>query len=294
MFNSRNLIILNFISVYLIWGSTYVLMKIATIELHPFAVIFWQNFVASLVLITFNFKKDIFSYLVQNIGSIASQSFLMLICGVGFITIAVSKVSPALASIIISSVPLWVALLDMYQRKGINKTKLGGIILGLFGIYLLTSSEHTPSSLGYILLLLVASLSWSIGVVRSRKLKTLTDPYLTSIGQLLLASIAYLIFFLATNSFNELIPNQPQTIYAVTGLGILGDALAFTSFIWLLKNVNPIMVSTYAYINPIVSILLSWILFGEAFIGIKVLYIGLILFSVFITVSAKEKEPVYE
>ena len=91
MSNSRNLIILNFLSVYIIWGSTYILMKVASLELHPFAIIFWQNLIATFVLISFNYKKNISAYLIKSFKEIASQSFLMLICGVGFITIAISK-----------------------------------------------------------------------------------------------------------------------------------------------------------------------------------------------------------
>jgi drug/metabolite transporter (DMT)-like permease len=293
MLNNRTLILVNFFNVYFIWGMTYIWMKIASFELHPFAIIFWQNLIATLLVLTFNYKKDITNYFRKNYFEIIKQSLLMLVFGVGFITISVDKLSASLASIIICSVPLWVSLITFVYEKKITPIKVLGVLTGFVGIFFLTKSEYSSTSSIYILLLLVASACWSFGVYRSKSITSLSDPYLTSAGQMLVAAIIYFVFFIINFPVSDLIPSDIKTIYSILSLATFGDALAFTSFIWLLRNISPVRVATYAYINPVVSLIMSWLILGEEIDLKKLPYVGLIILSVFITVSEKDKVVSY-
>ena len=103
------------------------------------------------------------------------------------------------------------------------------------------------------MLLLIASVSWSIGLLDSQETTSnLTDPYIFN-WSAIFCRYFYFIYFAFKFPVSDIVPHQMPTILSVFSLGVLGDAIAFTiSFIWLLNNVTPVLVSTYAYVNPVV------------------------------------------
>lgn len=284
---ARSLLALNFAIVYFVWGMTFIWMKVATQELHPFIVIFWQNLIAATILIILNWHHSFLHFFKNNYPSIIAQSFFMLICGVSFITISVDKLPASFAAIIISSVPVWVAFFNGLSEKTISTKKLFGILLGFLGLALLLWSEYENVLENYfhLILLVLASISWSYGLFRMNKLAIVHSPYLSSASQMLVASFFYLILIVVFIPTTKFFSTNTQTLTSIASLSILGSTVAFSSFNWLLKHASPVKVSTYAYINPLVSILMAWALLGEKFNSNQIPFIVIILISVFIVVT---------
>lgn len=286
MLSEKVLLPLNFLIIYFVWGMTYIWMKTATSDLHPFAINFWQNFIAALALFALNFKQPQINFFKENFTTILTQSFFMLILGVSFITISVEKLPASFAAVVISSVPIWVAFFNAISERKISKRRFTGLLLGLVGVaFLLKLEVSSYQSVSHVIILLIAALSWSFGLFRMPRLSIISQPYLSSASQMLVAAVAYFIislFFVPTAS---LVPSKFSTLSSVFALALLGSTLAFSSLNWLLKHSSPVKVSTYAYINPLVSILMAWILLGEKIKPTQLPYIGLILISVFIVVS---------
>lgn len=286
MRSERVLLLINFCIIYIVWGMTYIWMKTATSDLHPFAVNFWQNLLAAIVLLIFNFKKSFIPFFKKNLIEIVTQSFFMLILGVSFITISIKELPASFAAVVISSVPIWVSLYSAIAGKHISAKNLTGLILGLVGIAFMVKlelSDYRNSS--SFIILLIAALSWSYGLYRMSKLKIVSEPYLSSAAQMFVAAGAYLIISLFTPSITSLVSLKIPTISSVLCLAILGSTIAFSSLNWLLNHTSPVKVATYAYINPIVSILMAWLLLGEELKTSQVPFICMILLSVFIVVS---------
>jgi len=289
MRNEKFLLPLNFFIIYFVWGMTYIWMKTAVDELHPFVINFWQNFIAALALLTFNFNQSFLRFIKDNFISLLTQSFFMLILGVSFITISIQKLPASFAAVIISSVPIWVTLFNSIAEKNISTRNLIGVLMGLIGVAFLVKLEFSQyQASSHFLILLVAALSWSYGLFRMPKLSIINQPLLSSAAQMLIASIAYLLISLFTR--NTLIPYQTKTIGSLLSLSILGSTVAFSSLNWLLKHSSPVKVATYAYINPIVSMIMAWLLLGETIKPEQVPYIALILLSVVIVVSGGNRK----
>lgn len=287
MKNIKALLILNFTVVYFVWGMTFIWMKMAASELHPFVIIFWQNFIAAIALIILNRKYSFLDFVIKNYASIITQSFFMLVCGVSFITISVDKLPASFAAIIISSVPVWVAVFNGVSEKNISLRKLVGIALGFLGLIGLLYSESQVILENYfhLIILIIAAISWSFGLFRMAKLPIVNSPYLSSASQMLFASFIYLVLIIFFVPSPKFISTNPTTVGAILSLALLGSTIAYSSFNWLLKNSSPVKVSTYAYVNPIISIFMAMVLLGEKFNLNQVPFIVVILIAVFIVVT---------
>lgn len=285
MRSEKFLLLLNYFIIYFVWGMTYIWMKTAVNELHPFVINFWQNFLAAIVLLLLNFKQPFLKFFKNNFFSILTQSFFMLILGVSFITISIQKLPASFAAVIISSVPIWVTIFNAIAERRISGRNLVGVTMGLIGIAFLVKLEFSQyQGSSHFIILLIAAVSWSYGLFRMPKLSIVNQPFLSSAGQMLIAAISYLLISIPFSS-SSLIPYKVTTLSSLLCLAILGSTVAFSSLNWLLKHSSPVKVATYAYINPLVSMFMAWILLGESFKVVQLPFIGLILLSVYIVVS---------
>lgn len=268
---------------------TYIWMKTAVSELHPFVINFWQNALAATSLLVLTFRQPFLQFFKDHFVALLTQSFFMLILGVSFITISIQKLPTSFAAVIISSVPIWITLFNSLAEKEISKRNLIGVLLGLFGIAFLVKLEFTqyPAS-SHFIILLIAALSWSYGLFRMPKLAIVSNPLQSSAAQMLIAAFAYLLISIFTT--DTLFPHKVSTISSLLCLAILGSTLAFSSLNWLLKHSSPVKVATYAYINPIVSMIMAWFLLDETITLKQIPYIVLILLSVAIVVSGGNRK----
>lgn len=269
MKNSKLLIILAFIAIYVIWGSTYLFNKIAVSELPPFFIASIRFFVAGclMILLAKIFKQDLRISKKQFTNSMIA-SFFFLIYGNGVFVWALKYIDSGFGALISASQPIFVLLLmRLIDRKPMKRKSIIGISLGMFGMYLLVSQQElttSENSLLGIFMMLTCVLSWSYGSVFVSKAQ-LPKSFMVSTGFQMLIAGAVLCF--GSLSFQEewISPFDwsPKVLGSLSFLIIFGGFFAFTSFNYLLKNVDTEKVSTSAYVNPVIALLLGWFFLDE-------------------------------
>jgi drug/metabolite transporter (DMT)-like permease len=296
---SKSLIILAFFSIYIVWGSTYLLNKIAVTELPPFYLASIRFIVAGILI--FVIAKVLGKSLHitrKQFWNTALLGFLFLSYGNGVAVWALKYVDSGFAALEVSAQPL-VILLMMYilQGKKIQPMSILGVILGVIGIYLLVSQKEVLSqenALTGILMLFSAMLCWAYGSLFVRKADLPSNYFVNTGYQMLNAGIMLGIMSLA---FNE--PwSLPQTWasntqWSMVLLILFGSIVAFTSFNFLLKHVSPEKVATNTYVNPIVALFLGWLFLNEK-ITLQSIIAAIILLAGVYFINTKKKLVLFE
>ena len=267
---SQSLIIIAFIFIYVIWGSTYLFNKIVVTELPPFFIGAIRFITAGILIMT------IAKFLKLKLGITKKQflncfiaGFLFLVYGNGVFVWALKYVDSGFAALLASTQPLFVLLLmRLVDRKPMQKKSILGVLLGLLGMYLLVSQQDITSSEGSVLgifMIFTCVLSWSYGSVFVSK-ADLPQNFFVSTGYQML--IAGSMLLLGSFIFNEAWVSPLHWSLEAKGsmlfLILFGGIIAFTSFNYLLKMVSTEKVATSAYVNPIIAMLLGWYVLDES------------------------------
>jgi len=257
------LIIAAFFAIYVIWGSTYLLNKIAVQELPPFLLAGIRFLTAGLIifLIAALMGKSL-RITKKQLGNSFLAGFLFLSFGNGVVVWALKYVDSNFAALEISAQPLIVLMMMwILQGKKIQPMSLVGVVLGIIGIYLLINQdiviEQENAWLG-IGLIFLAMLAWAYGSLFVKgadfpKNYFVNTGYQMFTGGLMLGVIS----FAFGESWSNPITWQPATHWAMLLLVLFGSIVAFTSFNFLLKHVSPEKVATNTYVNPIVAMILG-------------------------------------
>ena len=266
---SKLLIVVSFVAIYIIWGSTYLFNKIAVTELPPFFLASSRFFIAGVLMIglAILYKQKLYISKKQLLNSVIA-SFLFMVYGNGVFVWALKYVDSGFGALLASTQPLFVLfLLKLIDRKPFQKKSLIGVALGMFGMFLLVNQREltTPEgSLLGIFMILTCVLSWSYGSVFVSKAE-LPKSFLVSTGYQMLAAS----FILLTGSFsiNEYWSSpltwSSNVQIAMLMLIIFGGVVAFTAFNYLLKVVSPEKVATSAYVNPVIALFMGWYFLDE-------------------------------
>lgn len=290
---SSILIILAFFSIYVIWGSTYLLNKVAVGELPPF-------FLASIRFTSAGLLVFIISKLMGKSLAITRKQFinafivglLFLAFGNGVIVWALKYVDSGFAALEISAQPLVVLLLmRILQGKPIKFMSLLGVALGIIGIILLVSQKEIVTKEGSVvgmLMIFACMLSWAYGSLFVGK-ADLPKNFFVNTGYqmftagitLALASLAFGEKWIAPNNWGE--PVKWSMILLI----IFGSIVAFTSFNYLLKTVSPDKVATSTYVNPIIALSLGWYFLNEEITTQSIVAAGVLLTGVYFINTTK-------
>ena len=295
MKNSKALIIISFIAIYVIWGSTYLFNKIAVTELSPFFLVSIRFLTAGflILIIAKVLKKSLVISKKQLLNTLIS-GFLFLVYGNGVFVWALKYVDSGFASLLASTQPLFVLLLlRLIDQKQMQKKSIIGVLLGVFGMYLLVSQSEiavSKESLLGIFMMFTCVLSWSYGSVFVSK-ADLPKNFFVSTGyqmitagiMLVIASLGFDEEWLAPTSWSFKV--QGSMLFLIT----FGSILAFTSFNYLLKSVSPEKVSTSAYVNPIIAMFLGWYFLNEEFTTQSIVASLVLLTGVYFITSRKRQ-----
>ncbi len=296
--NTKLLIILSFFSIYIIWGSTYVLNKIAVSEISPLLLSATRFIIAGFLILIIakilNYKLSISKK--QIINSIIA-GFLFLVYGNGVFVWALRYVDSSFAALLASTQPLFVLfLLRLIDGKKMQIKSIIGVFLGVLGMYLLINqkgiSTQENSILG-IFMILSCVLSWSYGSVFVSKANLPKNFFVSTGYQMLFSGIILLISSLLLNEV-WILPTE-LTLKAQISLLLLvvfGSIIAFTSFNYLLKVVSPEKVATSAYVNPIVAMLLGWYFLDEELTTQSILAAIVLLTGVYFITSRKRQSKI--
>ncbi len=262
-------IVLAFFAIYVIWGSTYLLNKIAVSELPPFKLAAIRFIFASIIIfIIAKLLKVNISITKEQFKNTVIAGFLFLTLGNGVVVWALKFVDSGFAALEISAQPLIVLLLMRFlQGKKIATMAYIGVFLGFIGIYLLIGQKQLISQDGQIigiLMIFACMISWAYGSLFVGK-ANLPSNYFVNTGYQMLTGGTMLA--IASLCFGETwsLPNtwSADVQWAMLLLIVFGSIIAFTAFNYLLKEVSPEKVATNTYVNPIIALVLGWYILDE-------------------------------
>lgn len=284
-------------AIYLIWGSTYLAIRLM-VETMPPALGAGVRFVLAggLMLAFLAVRRGGASLRVppRQLVWCFVVGTLLAAGGNGLVTVAEQDVPSGLAALLIASEPLWIVLLRASGGDRPAPATLGGVALGFVGVGILLLPGGRPEDvpIGMTLLVLLASLSWALGSFVQSRVEVPRDP---------LTSTAYSLFFgglvLAVCGFGageaiDLAAFSAKSVVAFFYLVLVGSIVAFTAYSWLLKNAPISQVSTYAYVNPVIAVLLGAVFLSESVEVATLAGMALVIASVWVIVRQEaEAEP---
>ena len=266
---SRALTFASFFSIYFIWGSTYLGIRYAVETIPPLYTAGFRHLIAGSILLIWALAKGLRPTAAQIRASVIIGVFFFLI-GHGTLHWAETRVSSGLASLFIATEPIWVFLVAaIAERKWrMNAPLFGGVALGLAGVALLLGRDGTAAGAGMFIgavACLAGAISWSIGIIYSRRSHLSGNPLLLSAlsllsGSVLLLATGTLVGEARGFSFSQV---GPRSWLALGYLILFGSVITFTAYNWLMERYPPTFVATHTYINPVVAVFLGWWLAGE-------------------------------
>lgn len=269
----RFLVALNFGLVYVLWGSTYLAIRVVVTEGIPPAMMGATRFLIAgavmlLACVLMGKKIALTRHDLVRVGIIG---VLLLTGGNVGVAWAEETVPSGLAALLAAAVPLWVAVVETLILRGERLLKKGviGLFMGIAGlVVLLWPKLMSPETGGHVVLvgagiLIFASLSWAIGSIVSRRSNLKVDPFSATAWEMLLAGIVNLAISLALGDHHRVVWTT-RGVSALAYLVVAGSWIGFTAYIWLLNHVPTAKVATYAYVNPIVAVFLGWLILHEA------------------------------
>jgi len=261
---------LAFAIVYVVWGSTYLGIRYAIETLPPLLMAGSRFLIAGAILMLWSLFRNPERPTARQWRTALILGAMMLLCGNGFVTLAEQRISSGLAALLIASEPLWLVLLAWAAPQGQRPRPLdfAGIAMGFAGVVLLiwpSGAGALQTDLLGAALVITAALSWAAGSIYGMTAPSPSSPVLSN-GMTMLAGGALLFLSgLARGEAAAFRPAQVSTlsIAAFAYLSIFGSLVAFSAYTYLLGEAGPARASTYAFVNPVVAVVLGWALAGE-------------------------------
>jgi len=268
--------------VYVVWGSTYLGMAVADRTLPPLLMLSVRFLVAGALLYAWAWRRGELDERpgLRQWRAAAVVGSALLVLDTGGVAWAVQRVPSGTAALLVATVPLFMALIDRVCF-GI-RLPLGaaaGIGTGLVGVAVLAGPSGQVDLVGAAVLL-SASFAWAAGSAYARVAPLPRGPFASAAMQMLTAGAALAVLGLATGEAGGVHPSQISvaSLGALLFLVVFGSLIAFTAYGWLLRNASTPLLSTYAYVNPVVAVFLGWAFVGER-VGAREIAAGLVILS---------------
>lgn len=294
--NSRNtfLIVLAFFAIYVIWGSTYLLNKIAVNELPPFMLASIRFSVAGiLIFVLCKIMGISLSITKKQLLNSSLAGFLFLAFGNGFVVWALKYVDSGFAALEIAAQPLVILLLmRILEGKKIKTMSFVGVVIGIFGIFLLVSQNQVISKENSVLgmvMIFFCMVSWAYASLFVAKADLPKNYFVNTGFQMFVAGIILMVgSFLIGETWTLPTTWSTPVVYSMLLLIVFGSIVAFTAFNYLLKVVSPEKVATSTYVNPIIALILGWFFLDEKITTQSILAAMVLLTGVYFINSRKK------
>ena len=253
--------------VYIIWGSTYLAIRFAVETLPPFLMAGVRFTVAGAILYGWRRAVGFPRPTREQWKAATVVGALMLLGGNGGVVWAEQWIESGTTALVVASVPFWMVLLD-WLRPGGRRPRAriwAGILIGFGGVLLLMGGPGSaPQYFTAFMVLLLASMAWAWGSLYSRS-AALPAPLLATGMQMLTGGVLLLITGALTGELSGVDPSafSTRSVLALVYLIVFGALIGYSAYVWLLRVTEPALASTYAYVNPVVAVLLGWLLAGE-------------------------------
>lgn len=281
----RALIVLSLLAVYLIWGSTYLGIRIALESWPPFLMSALRFLVAGAALYAFLRWRGVAAPTPRQWRNTVVTGTLLLAAGNGLVCYAEQTVSSSLAAVAIAGMPLFAALFAGLYGRWPHARDWLGIGIGFCGVILLNLGGEMRASPAGAIALVAAPMCWAFGSVWSRH-QDMPDPLMSTAAQMLTGGA---VLVLVTLALGESWPAAPtlRATAALAYLTVFGSLVAFTAYIYLLQHVRPALATSYAYVNPPIAVALGVWLAGERFSAWELAAMVVILAGVAIILAAR-------
>jgi len=266
------LVMAAFAAVYVIWGSTYLGIRFAVESIPPFLMAATRHLVAGVLLFALAWSRGAVRLTFAEWRDATIAGTLMLVIGNGGVTWAEQKIPSAVTALLVGLTPVWMVLFDWLRPGGVRPRALvaAGLVVGLTGVAMLARGNGEPHEAGYfvgVTVLLAASIGWAYGSVFNRTARKPASPFLSVAMQMIAGGMILLVFSALGGEV------QQFSIERVTALSfgawlyltLAGSLVAYTAYVWLLHASTPARVATYAYVNPLIAVLLGCTIGREAF-----------------------------
>ena len=296
-------LILAFAAVYIIWGTTYLGIRVAVQTIPPFLMAGIRFTTAGLIIFIFLRLRGRPIPQRRHWLPAIIVGTLLLAGGSGMLSWAEKEVPSGIAALVVATVPLWFALFDWlffhHQRPG--KRVIAGLLIGFIGIILLIGPEQFigPARFSWLslLLLILSPIIWSAGSLYSRQADLPPDTFMSTALQMLAAGVVMFGTGLLTGEVSQvdMATIAPASILSLLYLIFFGSIIAYSAYVWLIKNVQATKVATYAYVNPVIAVFLGWFILDEKITPLMIAAVVIILLAVIlITGKSKDNEIVGE
>jgi drug/metabolite transporter (DMT)-like permease len=256
--------------VYVVWGSTYLTIRVAVETMPPLLMGAARFTTAGLLLYTvarLRGAPSVRTLTRAQIGACWLVGSLLAAGGNGVVNAAEQYIPSSLAALVISSVPLWVVLMRRMTGERVPWITLASVAVGFCGVALLLlpgGGVHGGRTIGFVLVL-CASFSWALGSFTASRLPLPTDALLSTAVQMACGGLTMLVAGLALGESSDVHPDRFSTdsLLAFAYLIFVGSLIAYTAYAWLLQHAPISKVATYAYVNPVIAIFLGWAILSE-------------------------------
>jgi drug/metabolite transporter (DMT)-like permease len=258
------------LAVYIIWGSTYLAIRVAIRTVPPFLAAGGRWCIAGTVMLAFGFRTGERPPWpsARQWASAAVIGTALCLGGNGLVSVAEKRISSGMAALLVATVPLFAALFDFVRNRArMPLAVIGGLALGFAGTAVLVRPQHGAGAVDTVgaLTVLGASAAWAAGSLYARHAPLPERPAVSTGMEMLCGGIALMIASAAGGDFGKFHPGavSVRSWLAIAYLIVFGSLVAFSAYVWLLRNVRTSIATTYAYVNPLVAVLLGWLILNE-------------------------------
>jgi drug/metabolite transporter (DMT)-like permease len=291
--------LLAFAIIYLVWGSTFLAIRIGVREVPPFLLAAMRFLVAGFVLYGWMMARGERSPSGRQWMSASLLAVLIFVLDYGLLFWAEQRVPSGIAAVMMATIPAFMALSEIILLRTQRLTvRLGtALLIGLAGVAVLMSpwlslsgAPIDPAGAGALIL---AAMSWSVASALTRKLPLPPSKVMSSGAQMLAGGVFLAVTAASLGEFRNFHPSSVSrgAWLSLLYLIVAGSILAFTAYVWLIHHQSPTKVGTYAYVNPVVAVLLGYFLGGEALALRTILGTAFVVISVLAITMTPPKKP---
>jgi drug/metabolite transporter (DMT)-like permease len=299
--NHRTRTFVSLWTVYLIWGSTYFAIAKVIATMPPLLAMGIRFTLAGLILLTFiRFSKGSSEFAIpgREIISASVLGFVTLGFGLGNVAVSSKHVPTGVVSLIIAALPLWIALFRTIAREKISKRSWLGTIVGFAGVIILLKPGSIESVSGvdsrtlffYMFMILLGNIGWALGTFLSPRFPIPKNSLLFTGFEMLAGGVALTIAALIKGeSFTDFLDASNSSWFWFFYLVFIGSIAAYSAYLWLVMNAPVSLTATYAYVNPLIAVLLGVLFLNEKITLNYALGGAIILLGVLTVVSSERK-----
>ena len=289
--------LLAFAIIYFVWGTTYLAIRVGVLEIPPFLLAAIRFLIAGGILCGWMVAQGERSPTARQWMAVSAVAIFIFVLDYGVLFWAEQRVPSGIAAVMMATIPTFMALSEIIilRTQKLTPRLAMALLIGIGGVAVLMSRSlilpGAPIDMMGAVALIIASISWSLGSVLTRKLTLPTSKVMSSGAQMLAGGV---FLALTAGALGEFRSFHPSTVSLGAWLALLylivaGSIIAFTAYVWLIHHESPTKVATYAYVNPVVAVLMGYFLGGES-LGLRTILGTLFVLTSVVVITSTRAE----